>query len=44
MHMEYNCKIINIVDDEATVRIGDAYITGFVNCGINKCIIPNIII
>ena len=26
MHMEYNCKIINIVDDEATVRIGDAYI------------------
>ena len=36
MHMKYNCKIINIVEDEVTIRIGDAYITGFVNCGITK--------
>lgn len=36
MYMKYNCKIINIVDDEVTVRIGDACITGFVNCGIVK--------
>ena len=34
--MKYNCKIMNIVDDEVTVRIGDADITGFVNCGIIK--------
>lgn len=37
MHMKYNCKIINVVDDdEVTIRIGDTYITGFVNCGIIK--------
>ena len=34
--MKYKCEIINIVEDEVTVRIGDAYITGFVNCGIIK--------
>lgn len=35
--MKYNCKIINVVDDdEVTIRIGDTYITGFVNCGIIK--------
>lgn len=34
--MKYKCEIINIVDDEVTVRIGDVYITGFVNCGIIK--------
>lgn len=34
--MKYNCEIINIVEDEVTVRIGDACITGFVNCGIIK--------
>lgn len=34
--MKYNCKIINVVDDEVTIRIGDAYITWFVNCGIIK--------
>jgi len=34
--MKYNCEIINIVEDEVTVRIGDACITGFVNCGITK--------
>ena len=36
IHMKYKCEIINIVDDEVTVRIGDVYITGFVNCGIIK--------
>ena len=36
IHMKYNCEIINIVEDEVTVRIGDACITGFVNCGIIK--------
>ena len=34
--MKYNCKIVNIVDDEVTVRIGEANITGFVNCGTIK--------
>ena len=34
--MKYDCEIINIVEDEVTVRIGDACITGFVNCGIMK--------
>lgn len=35
--MKYNCKIINVVDDDVvTIRIGDTYITGFVNCGIIK--------
>ena len=36
IHMKYKCEIINIVDDEVTVRIGYIYITGFVNCGIIK--------
>ena len=36
MHMKYNWKIVNVVDDEVTIRIGDTYITGFVNCGIIK--------
>ena len=36
IHMKYNCEIINIVEDEVTVRIEDACITGFVNCGITK--------
>ena len=34
--MKYNCEIINIVDDEVTIRIGNVCITGFVNCGVTK--------
>ncbi len=35
-YMKYNCEIINIVDDEVTIRIGNVCITGFVNCGVTK--------
>ncbi|MDE5908328.1 MAG: hypothetical protein K2H52_06280 [Lachnospiraceae bacterium] len=34
--MTHNCKIVNIDEEEVTLRIGDIYITGFANCGINK--------
>ncbi len=34
--MKYNCKIINIDEDEVTVQIGDVCLTGFVNCGVDK--------
>lgn len=34
--MKYNCKILSIIDEEVTVQIDDARITGFVNCGIDK--------
>lgn len=34
--MKYNCKIVNIAEDEITVRIGEASVTGFVNCGVDK--------
>ena len=36
MHMKYDCEIINVLEDEVTVKIGDACITGFVNCGVPK--------
>ena len=34
--MKYNCKIINVDEDEATVQIGDVSIMGSVNCGVDK--------
>lgn len=34
--MIYNCKIIDIDEEEVTVRIGDTCITGFANCGVKK--------
>lgn len=34
--MKYHCKIMNIDEDEVTVQIKDVYITGFVNCGVDK--------
>lgn len=34
--MTYNCKIIDIDDEEVTLKIGDICITGFVNCGVKK--------
>lgn len=34
--MTHNCKIVNIDEEEVTIRIGEIYITGFTNCGINK--------
>ena len=36
MHMKYNCIIVNVNDEEVTVKIGNVYITGFVNSGILK--------
>lgn len=29
--MLYNCKIINIEEEEITIKIGEVYITGFTN-------------
>lgn len=34
--MKYNCKIVNVDEDEVTIKIGDVCITGFVNCGTVK--------
>lgn len=34
--MKYNCTIIDIDDDEITIKIGKTYITGFCNKGILK--------
>lgn len=34
--MRYNCKIIDIDEEEVTIGIGNIYITGFVNCGVQK--------
>ena len=34
--MKYNCKIAEINEEYVTVQIGDIFITGFVNCGVNK--------
>lgn len=34
--MKYNCTIIDIDDDEITIKIGTASITGFCNNGILK--------
>ena len=34
--MTYNCKIINIDEEEVTLKIGNVCITGFVNCGLSK--------
>ena len=34
--MLYNCKIINIEEEEITIKIGEVYITGFTNCSVNK--------
>ena len=33
--MTYDCRIINVDEDEVTVQIGDATITGFANCGVD---------
>lgn len=34
--MKYNCIIVNINDEEVTIKIGDVYITGFANFGVLK--------
>lgn len=34
--MKYNCTIVDIDDEEITVKIGDVYITGFANSGVLK--------
>ena len=34
--MIYNCKIIDIDEEEITLKIGDVCITGFVNRSVNK--------
>lgn len=34
--MKYNCTIVNINDEEITIKIGDLAITGFVNSGVLK--------
>ncbi len=34
--MMYNCKIIDIDEEEVTLKIEDIYITGFANCGVKK--------
>ena len=34
--MLYDCKIINIEEEEITIKIGNVYITGFTNCSVNK--------
>ncbi len=34
--MIYNCKIIDINEEEVTLKIGDICITGFTNCGVRK--------
>jgi len=36
IYMKYKCEIINIDEDEVTIRIRDVCITGFVNCGVEK--------
>ena len=33
--MTYDCRIINVDEDEVTVQIGDTTITGFANCGVD---------
>lgn len=33
LKMKYVCKIVDVVDDEVTIKIGTTFITGFVNCG-----------
>ena len=35
-NMTYNCKIMDIDEEEITLKIGEVCITGFVNCGTNK--------
>lgn len=36
INMKYNCTIVNINDEEITIKIGDVYITGFSNSGVSK--------
>lgn len=33
INMKYNCTIVNINDEEITIKIDDTYITGFANSG-----------
>lgn len=35
-NMKYDCTIVNINDEEITIKIGDAHITGFSNSGVSK--------
>lgn len=35
-NMKYNCIIVDINDEEITIKIGDAHITGFSNSGVSK--------
>ncbi len=34
--MKYNCTIVNINDEEITIKIGDTHITGFSNSRVSK--------
>lgn len=34
--MKYNCEILNIIDEEIIIKIGDAQITGFSNNGLTR--------
>lgn len=34
--MQYNCIIVNINDEEITIKICDSYIIGFSNSGVSK--------
>lgn len=36
INMKYNCTIVNVNDEEITIKIDDTYITGFSNFGILK--------
>lgn len=35
-NMKYNCTILDINDEEITIKIGNAHITGFSNSGVSK--------
>lgn len=35
-NMKYNCTIVNINDEEITIKIGNIYIIGFSNSGVSK--------
>lgn len=38
MNMKNSCTIVDIADEEITVKIGDIFITGFSNSGVLKTI------
>lgn len=34
--MKNNCTIIDVIDDEVTIKVGQVYIVGFANSGVQK--------